>query len=327
MSAVPVLFSFAQDFLVVDETRDGNGSNISPDDAMVDDFYNAALTPIEYDSWDVASEGLPDLATLGGYKVVLWHADDLAENLLVEHQSILGSYILGGGKVLISGWKTAIVLTETFLQRFAGIPQIVYDNVPCLISAQSNIYPALWVDSNKLIPAWNGMLPYICTFPEAEQIIYIANMNPAIPHNGNCLALRHSCNNGELILLGFPLYYMQAEGVRDFLQLIIPELINTPVIDSTIPSVVVSMKIYPNPFHKDCHIQISLADKGLASLSLYNLKGQKVKTFFQEAKMKGDYTFNFDGKDDNGKVLPSGIYILRLKQSDRIITRRISYIK
>jgi flagellar hook assembly protein FlgD len=43
--------------------------------------------------------------------------------------------------------------------------------------------------------------------------------------------------------------------------------------------------------------------------------------------MKGDYTFNFDGKDDNGKVLPSGIYILRLKQSDRIITRRISYIK
>ncbi|HQH47732.1 MAG TPA: M1 family aminopeptidase [Candidatus Syntrophosphaera thermopropionivorans] len=327
MSAVPVLFSFAQDFLVVDETRDGNGSNISPDDAMVDNFYNTALIPIEYDSWDVASEGLPDLATLGGYKVVLWHADDLAENLLVEHQSILGSYILGGGKVLISGWKTAIVLTETFLQRFAGIPQVVYDNVPCLISAQSSIYPELWVDSNKLIPAWNGMLPYICTFPEAEQIIYIANMNPAIPHNGNCLALRHSCNNGELILLGFPLYYMQAEGVRDFLQLIIPELINTPVIDSTIPSVVASMKIYPNPFHKDCHIQISLADKGLASLSLYNLKGQKVKTFFQEAKMKGDYTFNFDGKDDNGKVLPSGIYILRLKQSDRIITRRISYIK
>ena len=152
-------------------------------------------------------------------------------------------------------------------------------------------------------------------------------MNPEAPNNGNCLALRHSFNNGELILLGFPLYYMQAEGVRDFLQLIIPELINTPLIDSTIPSVVASMNIYPNPFHKDCHIQISLADKGLASLSLYNLKGQKVKAFFQEAKMKRNYTFNFDGKDDNGKVLPSGIYILRLKQSDRIITRRISYIK
>jgi len=73
MSAIPVPFSFAQNFLVVDETRDGNGSNISPDDAMVDNFYNTALAPIEYDSWDVASQGLPDLATLGGYKVVLWH--------------------------------------------------------------------------------------------------------------------------------------------------------------------------------------------------------------------------------------------------------------
>ena len=120
---------------------------------------------------------------------------------------------------------------------------------------------------------------------------------------------------------------MQSEGVRDFLQLIIPELLNTPVIDSTIPSVVASIKIYPNPFHKDCNMQISLTDKGLASLALYNLKGQKVKTFFQETKMNGDYDFKFYGKDDNGQVLPSGIYILRLQQADRMITRRISYIK
>lgn len=327
MSAIPVPFSFTENLLVVDETRDGTGSNLSPDDGMVDNFYDAALVPLEYDTWDVVTQGIPDLVTLGEYKVVLWHSEDFAENILVDHQTVLGSYILGGGKVLISGWKTATVLSETFLQRFAGIPQIVYDNSPCLISAQSSIYPELPVDGNKLPASWNGMLPYICTFPDAEQSIYIANMNPDAPNNGNCLALRHSFNNGELILLGFPLYYMQAEGVRDFLQLIITELLNTPVIDSTIPSVVASIKIYPNPFHKDCNIQISLTDKGLASLALYNLKGQKVKTFFQETKMKGDYDFKFYGKDDNGQKLPSGIYILRLQQADRMITRRISYIK
>jgi hypothetical protein len=327
MSAMPVSFSFGQDFLVVDETRNGNGSNLSPDDAMVDTFYDTALVPLEYDSWDVTTQGLPDLSALGEYKVVLWHSDDFAENLLINHQSVLGSYILGGGKILLSGWKTATVLSETFLARFAGIPQIEYSNSPCLISAQSSIYPELLVDGNKLLASWNGMLPYICTFPDANNAIYIANMNPSAQSNGHCLALRHSYDNGELILLGFPLYYMQSAGVRDFLQIIIPELIQTPIIDSTIASVIATMKIYPNPFRRNCEIQLSLPVKGVASLELYNLKGQKVKTFFQEVNMKGDFIFNFDGRDDKGKLLSSGIYILKMKQSDKIIVSKISYIK
>jgi hypothetical protein len=330
LEATPVTFAFTQNLLVVDETRDGTGANINPNDTMVDDFYAAALSPIVHEDWDVASQGLPGLDILGMYRVVFWHADDFSQNLLADHLNTLGGYLLGGGKVLLSGWKTASILSDTFLQRFGGDPGLTYDNSPCLISAQSTNYPELAVDPLKTLPAWNNMLPYIYTFSNADDQIYQANMNANAQGDGSCIALRHAdqSSGAEFVFFGFPLYFMQPAGVRGFLQQIIPELL-TPVAnqDPSLPPAVASLEAYPNPFQSTTEFKLNLPSRETALLKIFNLKGQLVRTIAVDAKSAGTTQVLFDGRDGRGNRLPSGVYIVRMDHAGQTLVKRISLVK
>ena len=330
MDATPVSFSFANGLLVVDETRDGNGANINPTDLMVDSFYAAALDPLEFQAWDCAADGMPGLDVLGQYRLLLWHADDFTQNLLQDNLNVLGGYLLGGGKVLLSGWKTPAALSASFLQRFAGNVGLVYDNTPCLISAQSALYPQLVVDPLKLLGNWNGMLPYIYTFTGAANPIYSATLSPSSPGNGNCGAFQYQEPGGSsaLVLFGFPLYFMQAEGVRGFLQAIVPELLSGVASqDPVSPAVVPSLRVSPNPFRQTSSLDISLPAKGFARLAIYNLKGQHVRQILASEQNPGSQILMFDGRDDRSKELPSGIYIIKLEQGGHSLIRKICLLK
>lgn len=330
MSATPVAFSFADDLLVVDETRDGNGANINPDDAMVDSFYAAALTPLEYQAWDVASQGLPGLDVLGSYKLIFWHADDFSQNLLLDNLNTLGGYLLGGGRVVLSGWKTPVVLTPTFLQRFAGNVSLVYDNSACLLGAQSAVYPTLQVDPLKLIASWNNMLPYVYTFLGASDPIYTADLGPSGQGDGNCIALRQTNpdTGSALVMLGFPLYFMQADGARGFLQQIIPQLL-TPVAnsDAHAPGLAASISVAPNPFSGQSLLRVTLPNPGEATLKVFNQRGQLVRVLSDSVKAQGTHDLAFDGLDGRGQRLASGVYVIRLEHQGKKIDRRITIIR
>ncbi|HNQ43114.1 MAG TPA: glutamyl aminopeptidase, partial [Candidatus Cloacimonadota bacterium] len=110
------------------------------------------------------------------------------------------------------------VLSQVFLDRFAGSVEIFYDNSASLISAESDVYPQLLVDQDKLVGPWNGMLPMIYTFSGQVQSLYTANMLPSANGQGRILAFRQD----NLCLFGFPLYFMQAQGVRELLQQLLP---------------------------------------------------------------------------------------------------------
>jgi len=329
VTATPHACSFANDLLVVDETRDGNGANINPNDAMVDGFYGAALYPIAYQQWDCATQGMPNLLTLGQYKVVLWHADDFSQNMLVDQLNVLGGYIMGGGKVLLSGWKTPSVFTPSFVQRFTGDVNLVYDNSAGLISALSSTYPILAVDPLKLTGSWNGMLPQIYTFGGAQNSLYTANMSPTSLGNGLCAALRHDQDGtgGSLVLLGFPLYFMQADGVRAFLQQIIPALVDEVPNPEPAPVAGLSLGVYPNPFRDKLSIDLNIPRAGYVRARLYNVKGQRVRTLVNADKAPGNLHFDLAASDEQGAPLASGIYFLRVEYEGKSHSRRMVLIK
>ncbi|MDP2402164.1 MAG: FlgD immunoglobulin-like domain containing protein, partial [Actinomycetota bacterium] len=280
--------------------------------------------------WDCATQGLPPLDVLGDYRVVLWHADDFSQNLLIDHQNTLGGYILGGGRVLLSGWKTASVLSDSFFSRFAPGVQLTYDNAASLISAESNLYADLAVDPLKTTASWNGMLPQIYTFTDAQNPLYTATMSPTAAGNGQVAAFRHDIqpSGGRLIMFGFPLYFMQADGVRALLQSIIPHMDPSMATDdNAIPALTASLSVYPNPFNPSTTIGFSLSRPAFVELDVYNLKGQKVRKLLAGETNAGSHSALFDGRDDRGRELSTGIYLLRMKYDNHLMMSKISLIK
>jgi hypothetical protein len=65
---------------------------------------------------------------------------------------------------------------------------------------------------------------------------------------------------------------------------------------------------YPNPFNPTTSITYKIAQVAEVKLSIYNLQGQKLRTLVNERKAVGSYTVAWDGKDQFGQAVASGIY-------------------
>ena len=65
---------------------------------------------------------------------------------------------------------------------------------------------------------------------------------------------------------------------------------------------------YPNPFNPETTISFSIPKDSNIDLTVYNIKGQKVKTLFNDSLDKGDYSVVWDGNDDTDRAVSSGIY-------------------
>ncbi len=73
-----------------------------------------------------------------------------------------------------------------------------------------------------------------------------------------------------------------------------------------------SLNVYPNPFNPETTVAFNLQKEGKVQLSVYNLKGQKVKTLCNDVLSSGRQTFVWKGKNANGKQTASGLYFMKL---------------
>jgi len=84
---------------------------------------------------------------------------------------------------------------------------------------------------------------------------------------------------------------------------------------------------YPNPFNPTTTINYSLKENSKISLNIYNIKGQKVKQLVSDYLSVGQHSVVWNGKDDNGKSVSSGIYFYKLKTGNYEETKRMVLIK
>jgi aminopeptidase N len=83
----------------------------------------------------------------------------------------------------------------------------------------------------------------------------------------------------------------------------------------------------PNPFSRITEIRYQLSQSGKVSVRVYNVAGQLVRTLVQGTQAAGEHTAGWDGRDESGAKVPSGIYFTRLETEGRVFTRTLQYIK
>ncbi|MDZ4181676.1 MAG: T9SS type A sorting domain-containing protein, partial [Candidatus Cloacimonadaceae bacterium] len=93
------------------------------------------------------------------------------------------------------------------------------------------------------------------------------------------------------------------------------------------PADILSVLCYPNPFRDAASISFELREETGTYLAVYNLKGQKVRTLLNAPQVAGRYQLAFDGRDERGTPLGSGIYLLRLKAGNKVRTVKMVLLK
>jgi hypothetical protein len=72
-------------------------------------------------------------------------------------------------------------------------------------------------------------------------------------------------------------------------------------------------QIYPNPFNPSTNISYVLAEAGDVLITIYNPRGQELRRFQRKNVAAGTWNLVWDGKDQNGSGLSSGVYYIRMQ--------------
>jgi hypothetical protein len=84
---------------------------------------------------------------------------------------------------------------------------------------------------------------------------------------------------------------------------------------------------YPNPFNQATNIKFKISQQALVRLTIFNMRGEVIKCLIDETIPAGSYQISWDGRDNNGLIFPSGIYIVQVRSAKVNLNSRILLMK
>lgn len=120
--------------------------------------------------------------------------------------------------------------------------------------------------------------------------------------------------------------------IVDFAQLVTDVTVPDPQRDMQVPRTFSLEQSYPNPFNasESDHstiIRYQLQRTSDVSLTIYNILGQVVRRLVRSTQNAGDHFVRWNGRDEAGVTVPSGIYLYQLRTNDVIQTRKLIVIR
>ncbi len=107
-----------------------------------------------------------------------------------------------------------------------------------------------------------------------------------------------------------------------------PDQTSVPAVNSSISlNVFVLSQNYPNPFNPVTRIEYNLPRPGSVLLVVYDLAGRKVRTLLQGVQPVGQNSVLWDGCDDQGRLVASGVYYYQMRADNQTASQKMIFIR
>lgn len=293
------------------------------------------------DYWDCAQDGPPHADDLHAYRTVIWFTgDDDSTTLTPWEQVALAEYLGRGGHLLLSGQNIASDLYE----RASAVDSAFCASfLRCTLVAPSTTdYLAMGVAGD---PVAAGMVlnlqgQYGAGNQNSPDVV--APLAPALmmlkylPGQGGAAVRWHDDSTGaKVVFLAFGFEGIggpaRATAVQ-FLQKILawftmPASLQGEDLPSTVPQSFRLLPPHPNPFNSSTVVTVELPVRGRLRLMVVNSAGQVVRVLVDELRAAGRYRERWDGCDEQGRPVASGVYHLcaqadKLQESAKVVVVR-----
>jgi hypothetical protein len=95
-----------------------------------------------------------------------------------------------------------------------------------------------------------------------------------------------------------------------------------------LPSITSISEPFPNPFSVRTEFKTAINEDGRVQMTVYNARGQRVRRLVDETKVVGIYNIVWDGKDDRGNLVASGVYHIEMRHgNERVGTVKVSHVR
>jgi len=294
--------------------------------ATYENAYHSALHSLRlpHDVWDINTDGQVSGDDLSQYRTVIWFTGDSTNGALgTDDAAAIRSYLDGGGSIILSTISGANDLTakaSSLLSDYFGAAVSGSSFSPWVKGSES----ALFASGLDLVYQTSGPPPtQLTTFTPVgnatEELLLYGG--PGDPNLG-CVGVSHNGGSYHTVLTSLPLEYLgdRINTAADFLQNALTWLgggtIATAQTSSgaRLPQSFSLHQNYPNPFNPSTTIAYELAFTGgrPVRLDVYNMLGQRVRTLVDRVQPGGRYTIVWEGRNETGERVASGVYLYRL---------------
>lgn len=109
---------------------------------------------------------------------------------------------------------------------------------------------------------------------------------------------------------------------------VVPELVVSVGETPGLPGRATLLQNYPNPFNPSTRIEYSLPSQAPVRLVIYDMLGREVRSLLNNVtQTAGDHSYEWDGKNNAGVVMPSGTYLMRLESGSFAETKKLLLMK
>ena len=197
-----------------------------------------------------------------------------------------------------------------FSDPFGGVPDVEFVS-GYLVRAPQNLDSVMIEYSSDAGKSWN-----IVTSSTPNDSEYLWSPIPDTPSDSCLIRITSKAENPiSVISDGFFTIKAETTGVREEKKL------------ENLPEKFVLYQNYPNPFNPSTKIEFFLSERAQVRLEIYDIRGRRVKKLLDQELSSGHWSIVWDGEDDKGAKVASGVYFYRLIASQYTQTRKMVIIK
>lgn len=267
--------------------------------------------------------------------------DDAALNglYLINHEgftSVPTSVTLNAGTLV--SWSSSLTSTFIEVSGFAskGNLQVTIqsdETLPVELSSFTAIQNAqnyvnlMWTTQSE--SGVSGYYIYRSTQVDASTASLVS---PLIPASNTSTTQSYVYTDSALTEDGIYYYWLQNVDLDGSVAYHGPVVVNysanggnngTPVI----PTVTELKRVYPNPFNPSAFISYGIATPAEVSISIYNNRGQLIRTLRDCPSSIGNHRIEWNGKADNGSDCSSGVYIFKMNAGKQSFVQKAILVK
>ncbi len=296
--------------------------NNSTNDALYTDaITTAGKTSV---TWDIAEMGKATAADLGQYDTVVWAYGESAIGLDGDDRTNISALVAGGGDILFSAQNMAFAYCDPGSPFFDPVA-VSWFQTTLGTNYTANLSSADFVSSDVGDPIFDGTIYSINGGDGSNN-----NNNPdalaptgagatSLTFNvGGSALIRTTQGDGKTAFASFGVEGIPSAAARaDFMDQVLTWFASqaSAVGDELQPRLARRAHAWPNPFNPQTSIRFDVGG-GVAQpavLTVYDLSGRAVRHLFTGKVNPGPNSINWNGQDDSGRNLATGVYLARLR--------------
>jgi hypothetical protein len=285
--------------------------------------------------WKSDTMGLLAATDLSGFATVLWAAGDNPSVLSAEDRVSLDEYVKTGGQLYLSGTEIAYDLANpptlpliSWMQAALGIRYVADDAGATAATgvAADPLGDGLVLALTGGDGAGNNLDPDVVA-AENGAVVW-AEYGP-----GEAAGVRYSYQDGRVVFTGFAFEGVATATQRQDLLAAIMEWLGSSgpsAVGDAPPALLLGApRAAPNPFNPQTSILFEIGGRRDvdAAVVIHDLRGRAVRRLFRGPLAPGPQRLLWNGRDDAGRGLPSGLYLARVRAGDQTATVKLTLTK